>query len=196
MTDDINNISLKCVLLGESCVGKSSISRMFVSNIFDKYSEPTIGAVYTSKIIELSKGNVRLNIWDTAGQEKYDSLVPMYYRGANIVLIVYDITSKLSYEKAISWINIMKKNGPLDAIYALIGNKNDLKNRNIDKLKGEKEAMKHEIKFYETNAKDYDSIYNIFKEMAEEAYLVECQKERYEKLIFNNNKKTKKCFFF
>ena len=158
MTDDINNISLKCVLLGESCVGKSSISRMFVSNIFDKYSEPTIGAVYTSKIIELSKGNVRLNIWDTAGQEKYDSLVPMYYRGANIVLIVYDITSKLSYEKAISWINIMKKNGPLDAIYALIGNKNDLKNRNIDKLKGEKEAMKHEIKFYETNAKDYDSI--------------------------------------
>ena len=86
---------VKVVLLGDSGVGKSSLVLRFVVNDFKPYSEATIGASFFSKLIIANNIPMKFQIWDTAGQEKYHSLAPMYYRGAAAAILVYDITNKV-----------------------------------------------------------------------------------------------------
>ena len=80
------------VLLGEAGVGKSSLVLRFVANHFKAYSESTIGAAFMSKTLVVDDQAIKFQIWDTAGQEKYHSLAPMYYRGASAAIVVFDIT--------------------------------------------------------------------------------------------------------
>jgi Ras-related protein Rab-22 len=87
---------VKVVLLGDTGVGKSSLVLRFVTNNFKPYSESTIGASFMSKMIMVQGKPIKFQIWDTAGQEKYHSLAPMYYRGAAAAIIVYDITRSVS----------------------------------------------------------------------------------------------------
>ena len=88
------------VMVGESGVGKSSLTIRFVSNHFKEHGQPTIGASFLSKTLSLQTGgSIKYNIWDTAGQEKYRSLASLYYRGVDIAIIVYDITNRVSYFK-------------------------------------------------------------------------------------------------
>jgi len=87
---------VKVVLLGDTGVGKSSLVLRFVTNNFKPYSESTIGASFMSKMIMVQGKPIKYQIWDTAGQEKYHSLAPMYYRGAAAAIIVYDITRAVS----------------------------------------------------------------------------------------------------
>lgn len=86
---------VKVVLLGDSGVGKSSLVLRFVVNDFKPYSEATIGASFFSKLVVTNNTPLKFQIWDTAGQEKYHSLAPMYYRGAAAAILVYDITNKV-----------------------------------------------------------------------------------------------------
>lgn len=88
---------IKLVLLGDSGVGKSSLVLRFVTQSFKPYSESTIGASFMSKVVELDGQTVKVQIWDTAGQEKYHSLAPMYYRGAAAAVVVYDLTRAERY---------------------------------------------------------------------------------------------------
>ena len=84
-------------MVGESGVGKSSLTIRFVSNHFKEHGQPTIGASFLSKTLPIqSGGTIKFNIWDTAGQEKYRSLASLYYRGVDIAIIVYDITNRVS----------------------------------------------------------------------------------------------------
>jgi len=86
-------------MVGESGVGKSSLTIRFVSNHFKEHGQPTIGASFLSKTLALQAGGaIKFNIWDTAGQEKYRSLASLYYRGVDIAIIVYDITNRVSWE--------------------------------------------------------------------------------------------------
>jgi small GTP-binding protein len=83
-------------MVGESGVGKSSLTIRFVSNHFKEHGQPTIGASFLSKTLALQTGgSIKFNIWDTAGQEKYRSLASLYYRGVDIAIIVYDITNRV-----------------------------------------------------------------------------------------------------
>lgn len=90
--------SLKVVLVGDTKVGKSCILSRFVQGTFDRDIPATIGAAFFTKVLTTSSGNVRLQLWDTAGQEKFRSLTPMYYRSAAVAVLVYDVTSKDSLE--------------------------------------------------------------------------------------------------
>eukprot|EP01035_Chromulina_nebulosa_P062681 gene62681-85732_t len=95
---------VKVVIVGESAVGKSSLTLKFVNNQYRENSIATIGAAYLSKSITVNstaskKDTVKFNIWDTAGQEKYRSLASLYYRGADCAIVVYDITNKASYDE-------------------------------------------------------------------------------------------------
>ncbi|XP_017483591.1 PREDICTED: ras-related protein Rab-22A-like [Rhagoletis zephyria] len=97
----------KICLLGETCVGKSSIVQRFVHNTFNSGNE-TIGASFMTKTLYLGGSSLKLNIWDTAGQERYKALTPMYYRGANICIVVYDVTCSNSFKAVQNWIKELR----------------------------------------------------------------------------------------
>ena len=121
------NINAKIVLLGESSVGKTSIIMRGVRNDFEEFGEPTIGAAFNTMSQVIDNTTVNLEIWDTAGQERYRSLAPMYYRGANLAMIVYDITNLTSIDSAESWINeINNRITDHDCRVVLVGNKYDI----------------------------------------------------------------------
>ena len=120
---------LKTVLIGETAVGKSSIINRFTKNTFEESFMPTLTGVCVSKEIIYEKINktIRFEIWDTAGQEIYRSLTKLYYKDASIVIFVYDITRKDTFEEIRDyWCNEVINNCPKDAIFAVVGNKNDL----------------------------------------------------------------------
>jgi len=122
----------KLVLLGESAVGKSSLVLRFVKGQFLEFQESTIGAAFLTQTVCLNDLTVKFEIWDTAGQERYHSLAPMYYRGAQAAIVVYDITSRDSFERAKAWVKELQRQGNPNIVIALTGNKLDLaQNRQV-----------------------------------------------------------------
>ena len=118
----VNKIcQFKVVLLGESAVGKSSLVLRFVKREFHEYQESTIGAAFLTQTVQIDDTTVKFEIWDTAGQERYHSLAPMYYRGAQAALIVYDITSKDSFIKAQNWVRELQRQASTNIVIALVG---------------------------------------------------------------------------
>ena len=99
---------VKVVLLGDTGVGKSSLVLRFVTNTWKIDTSSTIGASFLSKMIIVDGHPIKFQIWDTAGQEKYRSLAPMYYRGAGAAIIVYDIMRRESYECLQSWVEELR----------------------------------------------------------------------------------------
>ena len=160
--------SVKLVLLGNASVGKSSILQRFASDIYSEHKPPTVGAAFTTKVISLERGRqIKFDIWDTAGQEKYRSMTPLYYRGAYAAIIVYDITDKETYQGAISWINEIKQIEGDKIKIALCGNKLDLQmtNRKVQYETANKYAMDNNYIFFETSAKNGTNIKEIFHQI-------------------------------
>lgn len=157
--------SIKLVLLGESSVGKTSIVSQFVNKQFTDLQDSTIGAAYFSKLSMIKGENYRLEIWDTAGQERYHSLAPMYYRGAKGAIVVFDITSANSFEKAKSWISELKLTANMNVQITLVGNKLDLNfKRQVLTDTAKNYAEQEEITYIETSAKNNINIDDIFNE--------------------------------
>lgn len=117
--------SIKISFLGKSGVGKSSITLRYCRNLFLDSSEATIGASFLSKHLSYNNKSLKLEIWDTAGQERYKALAPMYYRGSDVVCLVYDITSRESFLALEDWMNLVKKDLPNKPVI-VVGNKSDL----------------------------------------------------------------------
>ena len=120
---------VKTVLIGETAVGKSSIINRFTKNTFDYSFLPTLSGVCESKEIKYENLNktIRFEIWDTAGQEIYRALTKLYYKDASIVIFVYDITRKDTFEEIRDfWYNEVINNCSKDVIFALVGNKSDI----------------------------------------------------------------------
>ena len=118
---------LKVALIGEVGVGKSSIVSRFTKNIFDAKKESTSGANYCKKDVEVNNQKISLDIWDTAGQEKFRSMGRHFYKNANMIIIVYDITNLKSFQEIENyWYNDIKENGEKYKVIAIVGNKFDL----------------------------------------------------------------------
>lgn len=146
-------IVYKIVFMGDSGVGKSSIAERIVYDTFNIATEATIGASYFSKTIYKGDQSYNFNIWDTAGQEKYNCLVPLYYRNCDAAIIVYDITNRTSYQNALNRIPELRKNSTVETIM-LIGNKTDLVyDRNISTEDATADAEQNNVLFMETSAK-------------------------------------------
>ncbi|XP_061974390.1 ras-related protein RABF1 isoform X2 [Populus nigra] len=161
---DAKNLRVKLVLLGDSGVGKSCIVLRFVRGQFDPTSKVTIGASFLSQTIALQDSTtIKFEIWDTAGQERYAALAPLYYRGAAVAVIVYDITSPETFNKAQYWVKELQKHGSPDIVMALVGNKADLHEKRED---GIEYAEKNGMFFIETSAKTADNINQLFEEIA------------------------------
>ena len=156
-------IVLKLLLLGDSSVGKTSILLKYISNKFDESSISTVGVDYMDKIIDYNKFKIKLQIWDTSGEEKFRTITKNFYRNADGLLVVFDLTKKESYDHIKSWINEAKENNDkLKTI--LIGNKLDLKDERIVAIDVAKQfAEKNNLKYIETSAKDGTNINESFQ---------------------------------
>mmetsp|Transcript_49986 Transcript_49986/g.57538 ORF Transcript_49986/g.57538 Transcript_49986/m.57538 type:complete len:200 (-) Transcript_49986:163-762(-) len=119
---------IKVVLLGASGVGKSSIVLRFVTGDFKVDHESTLGAAFMAKMLVHNGKSAKFQIWDTAGQEKYQSLAPMYYRDSKVAIVVYDVTKKETFLEVRNWISELKEKGPSDIMIWIVGNKTDLLN--------------------------------------------------------------------
>uniref|UniRef100_A0A8C6WHS1 small monomeric GTPase n=1 Tax=Neogobius melanostomus TaxID=47308 RepID=A0A8C6WHS1_9GOBI len=144
----------KLVLLGESAVGKSSLVLRFVKGQFHEFQESTIGAAFLTQTVCLDDTTVKFEIWDTAGQERYHSLAPMYYRGAQAAIVVYDITNTDTFTRAKNWVKELQRQASPNIVIALAGNKADLANkRNVDFQEAQGYADDNSLLFMETSAK-------------------------------------------
>ena len=157
-------IKLKLIVVGNQGTGKSCILNRFINETFDEKYQATIGLDFQSKNITIHDQDVRLIIYDTAGQEKFRSLIPMYIREAQIILLVYDITDKESFDAMPNWIQEVKEVINKEVVFALIGNKIDLESqRNVSYEEGKKLAEKNNFVFQEVSAKTGKNFENLFE---------------------------------
>ncbi|XP_069490572.1 ras-related protein Rab-5C [Ambystoma mexicanum] len=157
----------KLVLLGESAVGKSSLVLRFVKGQFHEYQESTIGAAFLTQTVCLDDTTVKFEIWDTAGQERYHSLAPMYYRGAQAAIVVYDITNTDTFTRAKNWVKELQRQASPNIVIALSGNKADLANkRAVDFQEAQSYADDNSLLFMETSAKTAMNVNEIFMAIA------------------------------
>lgn len=119
----------KLVFLGEQSVGKTSLITRFMYDSFDSTYQATIGIDFLSKTMYLEDRTVRLQLWDTAGQERFRSLIPSYIRDSSVAVVVYDITSKASFEDTNKWIDDVRAERGDDVILVLVGNKTDVNDK-------------------------------------------------------------------
>ena len=156
----------KVVLLGDTAVGKSSISLRFIRKQFFEFQEPTIGAAFLAKMLEFENYTVKFEIWDTAGQERYNALAPMYYRGAKAALVVYDVSIPETFNRAKSWIDELQTN--VNNIFIiLVGNKCDLNNV-VNQKDLDEYVQDNNIIHFLCSAKEDINITNIFNTIAKE----------------------------
>ena len=170
-SDQKYNYLLKYITIGSPNVGKSQIVQRFIKNNFNPKYEVTIGVEFGEKNIEIEDKILRIQIWDTCGQEQFKSITRAYYKNCVCAIIVYDITSRDSFNEVKNWIDDCINYSPKTVLMALIGNKCDLKdNRIISTEEGQELADKYGILFYETSALDGTNIKEIFKETGEQIY--------------------------
>ena len=164
--DSVNITRHKIIFVGDAGVGKTTIISRIMDNPYNEVYEPSIGVDFMSKNIKYKDQNVKLQIWDTAGQEKYKGLIPSYVRNSSIVFVVYDISVKTSFDNIPKWLTFIRTIENTSLI--LCGNKIDLSNREVKKEEGEVLAKKEGIPFFEVSAKTGDNIKNMFYNVVSE----------------------------
>ena len=201
--------SIKVVLLGNSGVGKTCISQRYIINSYSTQESSTVGASYFQKKLLINRKTIQLDIWDTAGQEKYRSMGRMFYKDAYIVLLIYDITDKQSFKDIKNvWMEELKKSGEKHTVLAIVGNKSD---RYLEEEVNEDDARKYADEigaiFGLVSAKTGDCINVLFDNVVEKYYNpdfvaqvnIERKKQGKEDSIIirkkSINKKKKKKFF-
>jgi len=156
----------KIVLLGEGCVGKTSLVLRYVNNAFNDQHNSTIQASFLTKRLNIDGEKISLAVWDTAGQERFHALGPIYYRDANGALLVYDITDVDSFQKVKNWVKELRKMLGTDISLAIVGNKFDLeKNRVVSVEEAELYAASVGAKHYHTSAKLNKGIDELFLDL-------------------------------
>ena len=147
-------------------MGKTSIISRFMYDKFDNSYQATIGIDFLSKTMYLEDRTVRLQLWDTAGQERFRSLIPSYIRDSSVAVIVYDVSSRASFENSAKWVAQVKAERGGDVIIALVGNKMDLDGREVSVQEGEQKAKDEGVMFIETSAKAGFNVKVLFRKIA------------------------------
>ena len=166
------DLSFKIIIIGDSFVGKSCLALKACKGLFEDNYNPTIGFEFLTFFVKIDESNVKLQIWDTCGQEVYRSLISSFYHNSSLAILVYSIDNANSFESLESWLNEIKTLGNPDINIFLIGNKADLEdNREVTKEMGQNFCNSHDIKFFlETSAKTGFNAENVFIEATKLLY--------------------------
>ena len=162
------DITLKILLIGDSYVGKTSLLLQYIERECPENHMATIGVEFRDKIIQIDNKKVKLQVWDTSGQERYRSITKNFYRNADGVMFVCDVTKEKTFDNIKNWLIDSEQNANnTNFKKILVGNKIDLKEeRAIDTQQLQNFANKKEMNFYETSAKDGTNVDHIFTELA------------------------------
>eukprot|EP00331_Platyophrya_macrostoma_P008058 CAMPEP_0176415962 /NCGR_PEP_ID=MMETSP0127-20121128/6090_1 /TAXON_ID=938130 /ORGANISM="Platyophrya macrostoma, Strain WH" /LENGTH=216 /DNA_ID=CAMNT_0017796001 /DNA_START=45 /DNA_END=695 /DNA_ORIENTATION=+ len=161
----------KYIIIGDAAVGKSCLLMQFLDKRFKSDHDATIGVEFGSRNVTIKDKVVKLQIWDTAGQESFRSITRSYYRGAIGALLVYDITRRDTFENIERWLEETRQYANSNMIIFLIGNKCDLESeRQVSTQEGETFAKAHNILFMETSAKTAKNVEEVFTQTAREVY--------------------------
>ena len=161
----------KVILVGDVSVGKTNLLTQYVDGKLPEKANSTIGIEFKNKIIEKNGRKIRLQIWDTCGQEKFMSITKNYFRGCSAALFVFDVTKKDTFNNLKKWLNLFNEFDDEKTIKILIGNKNDLNQKDVNKEEIDKFAKAHFVKYFEISAlnkedidKKFDEIFGNLKE--------------------------------
>ena len=180
---------LKLVVVGDSGVGKTNLIKRFANNTFNSNSKATVGVEFLSKSFKINNTVFKIEIWDTAGQERYKSITAAYYKGAKGALVVYDITSKISFENIDKWMLEIKEKSSKDLKLMIIGNKCDLKDgRQVSNEEAMKKAADTGIALMETSALDSTNVKEAFHDLLKEMYIEISAKITQMEQTLNENK--------
>ena len=157
------NFLFKLIMVGDTCVGKSCLLMQFVHQEFAHVTESTIGVDFGTKTIKINEDDIKLQIWDTAGQETYKSIIRAYYRGSAGALLIFDVTDKNSFEHIKTWLNEIRSYANDNVKIILIGNKTDLLRRTVSYDIAKSFADLNNLIYIETSAKTGHNVDSIFE---------------------------------
>lgn len=175
MKDDDDIPSCKITLIGDSGVGKSSIIGRFITGFFNEEMNSTLGLNYSQKLYEKNGKKISLNLWDTAGQEKFRSLGNNFYKDSFIIIIVYDICNKASFQSIKEvWYPDIQRFGEKVNIIALVGNKKDkYEEEEVPEEEAKSYAKEIDANFFLVSANSGDGIEQMFQSLADNFFDIE-----------------------
>ena len=193
--DDYN--LYKILLLGDTSVGKSCLLLRFCDNSFQEAHLTTIGLDFRLKTINLKDDRkVKIQIWDTAGEDRFRSITRNYYKGAKGILLIFDVTDKETFTHVRDWIERIHEESPEGITICLVGNKIDMnESRVISNEEGKKIADEFKIPYFETSAKSNIGVEEVFTYLVKEVdtiYMNEHKEEVGRKTVLNKKTKNKK----
>jgi small GTP-binding protein len=169
--EDETDYLFKVVLVGDSGVGKSNLLTRFTRNDFNMDSKATIGVEFSTRALTIEDKNIKAQVWDTAGQEKFRAITSAYYRGAIGALLVYDITRQTTFDHLERWLTELKGHVDKNCVVMLVGNKCDLEPMRVVTVEqGMEWAKKHNLNFLETSALDKTNVDQAFISLITDVY--------------------------
>ena len=172
MSDQDFAYQFRLILLGDSTVGKSSILRQFKEGAHFPDISLTVGVDFHAKLIHVSGQPIKLQLWDTAGQDRFRAIVRAYYRNAVGGLLVYDICNRESFANLWTWLEDAQRNAePHKPVFVLVGNKSDqAKFREVSRDEAGLFASQHGMEYFETSAKNGSNVEEVFHRLAKKIY--------------------------
>ena len=165
-------ILYKILLLGDWSVGKTCFLMRYTENTFNDIHLSTIGVDFKLKVVKLDNGEeVKIQIWDTAGQDRYRTITKSYIRGAHGIILIYDVTSRKSFEGIQTWVKQIKDQVSSKVCVALVANKIDKEKREVSPEEGIKLGKDIDYPFYEASAKEGKNINECFDNLIKQIYL-------------------------
>jgi small GTP-binding protein len=158
----------KVLVIGDSGVGKTCLLLRFCDNSFTTSHLATIGIDFKMKTIEVEGKKVKVQIWDTAGQDRFKTITQTYYRGAMGIVLGYAVNDRESFQNIENWMKQIKDHASENVCKILVGNKSDMPDRCVEYEEGKRLADSYGIKFFETSAKEDRNVKDAFFEIARE----------------------------
>ena len=194
MQFDEKTTTFRAVTIGESSVGKTCLVNRFIRNQFNIAEANTVGAIYDTYTTQRDGLTIEVQIWDTAGQEKFRSLAPAYYRGAAAAVVVFDMSKRSTFQNLQSWIDDFKAVAGEDAVILVVGNKVDLSDQiQVTESEALEWSKARNANFFMTSAKEGTGVKELFSELVDILLQKSTDEEaRCTKYNINRNRNAKK----